>query len=213
MTVTFLREIVVRLVYHHADVDLGPILKRDGTIRPRYELTVPEGVPLDEHQRIAERSKLEAITRAPRDKSGTPIKTIDRVVPQIAFGTLERMMIAEREEAAGGSKSKKRRRTSKDGLPRLEMSPTPASVPPPAPAPTDSDGFLSSPPVSEDDGTAPKSKEVLVVKIHPQQTGNVVTKRFICRGKKRLTRAGTPLFLRFPSPNLVADMPYEKSHA
>jgi hypothetical protein len=71
-----------RLVYHHANVDIRPLLKRDGTIRPSYELTVPEGIPLNEHQRIAERARLDVITKAPRDKkvkrdeSGTTIQTI-----------------------------------------------------------------------------------------------------------------------------------------
>jgi hypothetical protein len=68
-----------RLVYHHANVDIRPLLKRDGTIRPSYELTVPEGIPLNEHQRIAKRARLDIITKAPRDKkvkrdeSGTAI--------------------------------------------------------------------------------------------------------------------------------------------
>jgi hypothetical protein len=76
-----------RLIYHHADVDIKPLLKRDGIIRPSYKLTVPEGIPLNEHQRIAERAWLDIITKAPRDKkvkrdkSGTAIQTIKRQIP------------------------------------------------------------------------------------------------------------------------------------
>jgi hypothetical protein len=76
-----------RLIYHYANVDIKLLLKRDGTIRPSYKLTVPEGIPLNEYQRIAERARLNIITKAPRDKkvkrdeSGTAIQTIKRQIP------------------------------------------------------------------------------------------------------------------------------------
>jgi hypothetical protein len=38
-----------RLIYHHANVDIKPMLKRDDTIRPSYELTILKEIPLNEH--------------------------------------------------------------------------------------------------------------------------------------------------------------------
>jgi hypothetical protein len=38
-----------RLIYHHTNVNIRPILKRDGTIRPSYKLIVPKGIPLNKY--------------------------------------------------------------------------------------------------------------------------------------------------------------------
>jgi hypothetical protein len=37
-----------RFIYHHVNVDIRPLLKRDDTIYPSYELTVFKGIPLNE---------------------------------------------------------------------------------------------------------------------------------------------------------------------
>jgi hypothetical protein len=185
-----------RLVYHHADVDIRPMLKRDGTIRPSYELTVPEGIPLDEHQRIAERARLGAITKAPRDKrvkrdeSGTAIQTIKRQVPQTTFGPLKRLVLADQEEASDDSPSKKRRRTRSTGLPPLVLpsgssssATTPSRSPLKIPAtnsPAAGASRQSTPSVDSDGEPAkPKTKEIVItIKNRPELAENLVVKRF-----------------------------------
>jgi hypothetical protein len=127
-----------RLIYHHANVDIRSILKRDSTIRPNYELTIPKGIPLNEHQRIAKRARLDIIIKAPRDKkikrdeSGITIQTIKRQIPQTTFSPLKRLVLTDQKEALDNSLLKKRRYTRSTSLPPLML-------------PSDSPSLVASP--------------------------------------------------------------------